>query len=504
MHAGLIRQSAEFPNSPFPPGSTLALSNCTHRSTTPNSFALEHPGELETMTTLTAADITQRFGSALNPTAADSSVPTATALAREVSEQLVDEHLQRSAAGLAPLDARAERQLVEQLVQRRLDRIASERLAAGRTMLGGEVEDRLTRSVLASVLGLGRIQPLLDDPDISDIHIRGCDSVWLKLRDGTRRPSAPIADSDDELIDLVRLAAMRLGSDERRFDAAHPELNLQLPDGSRLFAVMAVTRRPSVVIRRHQFGLSSLDELQGRSMVDQALVGFLRAAVRARRNLVIAGGTGSGKTTLLRALLNEVPPSERIVTIEDAFELGLDRFAELHPDLDALQARPENTEGRGAVTMAELTRMALRMDPDRVVLGEVRGAEAFPMLMAMSQGNNGSMCTMHADSTRSVFPKLAAYVSMAETGLPVETVNLLVANAVHFVVHVELHGGTRRVTSVREVIDADGSRIMSNEVFAPGFDGRAVPAFPMSDASCDLLEEAGFDPSLLDKQGGWW
>jgi Flp pilus assembly CpaF family ATPase len=139
-----------------------------------------------------------------------------------------------------------------------------------------------------------------------------------------------------------------------------------------------------------------------------------------------------------------------------------------------------------------------------VVLGEVRGAEAFPMLMAMSQGNNGSMCTMHADSTRSVFPKLAAYVSMAETGLPVETVNLLVANAVHFVVHVELIAGTRRVTSVREVIDADGSRIMSNEVFSPGYDGRAVPAFPMSDSSSDLLEEAGFDPSLLERQGGWW
>jgi hypothetical protein len=219
---------------------------------------------------------------------------------------------------------------------------------------------------------------------------------------------------------------------------------------------------------------------------------------------VIAGGTGSGKTTLLRALLNEVPPSERIVTIEDAFELGLDRFPHLHPDLDALQARPANTEGRGEVSVADLARMALRMDPDRVVLGEVRGAEAFPMLLAMSQGNNGSMCTMHADSTRSVFPKLAAYVSMAETGLPVQTVNLLIANAVHFVVHLDLIKGTRRVTSIREVLDADGTIIMSNEIFCPGDEGRAEPGYPMTDATIDALESAGFDLGLLDRPRGWW
>lgn len=441
----------------------------------------------------------------VTPTETDPRTPASLAgLVREVSERLVEEQLRRTADGRAPMAAHDERLLVESLVQQYLDRLASDRLATGLPMLDRTEEERLTQSVLAGVLGLGRIQPLLDNPEISDIHICGHDSVWLKFRDGSRCASAPVADSDEELIDLVRLAAVRMGSDERRFDAANPELNLQLPDGSRLFAVMAVSRRPSVIIRRHQFGLSTLDELHDRGMVDAALVGFLRAAVRARRNLVIAGGTGSGKTTLLRALLNEVPPSERIVTIEDAYELGLERFPDLHPDLDALQSRPENTEGRGAVSMSDLTRMALRMDPDRVVLGEVRGAEAFPMLMAMSQGNNGSMCTMHADSTRSVFPKLAAYVSMAETGLPVETVNLIVANAVHFVVHVELIGGVRRVTSVREVIDADGSRIISNEVFSPGYDGRAVPAFPMSDASSDLFEEVGFDSTLLEKQGGWW
>jgi hypothetical protein len=181
----------------------------------------------------------------------------------------------------------------------------------------------------------------------------------------------------------------------------------------------------------------------------------------------------------LRALINEVSASERIVTIEDAYELGLDRFEDLHPDHDALQSRPANIEGRGEITLADLTRMALRMDPDRVIVGEVRGAEAFPMLMAMSQGNNGSMCTMHADSTRSVFPKLAAYVSMASTGLPVETVNLLVASAIHFVVYIDNTDSVRRVTSVREVVDSEGSIIVSNEIFHLNTEDGLVTGFPL-------------------------
>jgi Flp pilus assembly CpaF family ATPase len=358
--------------------------------------------------------------------------------------------------------------------------------------------------VFARVQGLAGIQPYLDDPDVTDIHIRGHDSVWLKLRDGTRRPADPVAASDEELVELVRVIAARMGRSERRFDAANPELNIQLPDGSRLFATMEVSSRPSVVIRRHWFELSWLNELLERGMIDRALKSFLSAAVRARRNIIIAGGTGTGKTTLLRALLNEVPRLERLVTIEDAYELAIDRFEDRHPDYDMLQSRPPNIEGHGEVTMLDLTRMALRMDPDRVVVGEVRGAEAFPMLMAMSQGNNGSMCTLHADSTRAVFPKLAAYVAMADTRLPIETVNLLVSTAVHFVIYIDQIDGVRRVTSVREVIDADGALVVSNEVFRPGPIGGAVPGYPLRDATIALLDANGFDASLLDAPDGWW
>jgi pilus assembly protein CpaF len=427
--------------------------------------------------------------------------PLAARLARSVAEAMVRAQLSRDATGQPPLVGAGELEVVLALTERELDQVAGERLAAGLAPLLPDDERQLQRAVLARVLGLGRIQPYLDDPDVSDIHIRGGDSVWLKLRDGTRRPGLPVADSDDELVELVRLAAARLGRSERRFDAANPELNLQLADGSRLFATMAVSARPSVVIRKHRFELASLADLQERGMVDHRVGAVLAAAVRARRNLIVAGGTGTGKTTLLRALLNEVPPSERIVTIEDAYELGLDRFDHLHPDHDMLQSRPANIEGQGEVTMLDLARMALRMDPDRVVVGEVRGGEALPMLLAMSQGNDGSMCTMHADSARTVFPKLAAYVAMAGTALPVDTVNLLVATAVHLVVHVQHVDGVRRVTSIREVVDADGARVVSNEVFSVGPHGWAVPAYPFRESTLGLLERHGLDVALV--RDGW-
>jgi Flp pilus assembly CpaF family ATPase len=353
-------------------------------------------------------------------------------------------------------------------------------------------EEDVVRQVVARVLGLGGLEALLADPDISDIHIRGHDSVWVKLRDGRRERRAPIVESDDELIALIRRAGVRMSRTEQRFDAARPELNMQLPDGSRLFAVMDVSTRPSLIIRRHRFELSSLDELRSLDVLDHEVQSLLRAMVRAKRNIVIAGGTGSGKTTLLRALINEVPPTERIVTIEDAYELGIEHFSDRHPDYDALQSRQANIEGHGEISLADLTRMALRMDPDRVIVGEVRGAEAFPMLLAMSQGNNGSMCTMHADGARSVFPKLAAYVSMASTGLPVETVNVLVASALHFVVFIENVDGRRRIASICEVVGTDGNNIVSNEVVSRSSTGVINWPFPLRTATHEMLAQHGF------------
>ena len=432
-------------------------------------------------------------------TLVDTTQPTVTdrqlvnALASRLGDLLADERLDRRARNLHEPTNDEEREFARTAVHAELLRLAATRRAEGKSVLTIFDEVAISSAAIAQVLGLGRLQPLLEDDEISDIHVRGSCRVWVKLRNGQRETRDQIVDTDDELIELVRQAATRLSRQERRFDAGTPELNMQLPDGSRLFATMDVSLRPSLIIRRHRFEISSLDELRLRGLLTQELQDFLTAAVRARRNLVIAGGTGSGKTTLLRALINEVPPSERLVTIEDAYELGLDHFEHLHPDHDALQSRPANIEGQGEITLADLTRMALRMDPDRVIVGEVRGAEAFPMLLAMSQGNNGSMCTMHADSTRSVFPKLAAYVSMASTGLPIDTVNLLLASALHFVIYIDNSSDWRQVTSVREVVDSDGSNIISNEIFAIGKNSELIKAFPLRESTRELLTKFGYE-----------
>ena len=418
------------------------------------------------------------------------------ALAARVGEALADERLERQNRGDARLSTHSEVDLAWQVSAMECARLSISRRQEGLPSLTESEEQFLISRAIDQVLGMGLLQPTLDDPEISDIHVRGNSPIWVKLRNGMRESRAPIVGSDEELVELIRRTATRMGRSERRFDAGSPELNLQLSDGSRLFATMDVSSRPSLVIRKHQFEISSLDDLRDRGMMSQGVAALFRAMVLSRRNVIIAGGTGSGKTTLLRALINEVPPDERIVTIEDAYELGLERFEQLHPDHDALQSRPANIEGQGEITLADLTKMALRMDPDRVIVGEVRGAEAFPMLMAMSQGNNGSMCTLHADSTRSVFPKLAAYMSMSSIALPIETINLLVASSVHFVVHIEVVRGQRRVSSIREVVDSDGSTIVSNEVVR-NFNGEVGFGYPLREETRNLFEEFGFREEML-------
>ena len=417
------------------------------------------------------------------------SSPTIPEVTRAIATALADDRVRRHNEDQLPPSVDEERHMARLTAAGVLAR-ARPLDAWGFDAIPDPDDRRVIDEAIAQVLGLGRLEPLLEDDDISDIHIRGNFPVWVKTRNGERREHPPIVQTDVELIDLIRRIASRMGHREQRFDPAHPELNLQLPDGSRLFAAMEISAHPTLVIRRHRFELSAISQLVERQMMEPEVGSFLSAAVRSRKNIIVAGGTGSGKTTLLRALINEIGPLERIVTIEDAYELGIDHFQSAHPDHDALQARTANIEGQGEITMADLTRMALRMDPDRVIVGEVRGGEAFPMLLAMSQGNNGSMCTLHADSARSVFPKLLAYVSMASTGVPTETVNLLIASAIHFVVHVEVRDNVRRITSIHEVVDADGTSIVSNEVYSVN---STTPQFvALRGATATQLERHGF------------
>jgi Flp pilus assembly CpaF family ATPase len=237
--------------------------------------------------------------------------------------------------------------------------------------------------------------------------------------------------------------------------------------------------------------------------VDRHLASFLTAAVRSRLQIIIAGATGAGKTTMLRALASAVPAHERIVTIETELELGLDRYPDVHPDAVALEAREANVEGVGAVSAAELVRMSLRMNPDRVIVGEVRGEEVIPMLNAMSQGNDGSMCTIHADSSASVFNKLALYAMQAPERLTLEATNQLAAAAIDIVVFIAKGRGGRFVSSVRQVVGAEDRQVVTNELFKPGPDGRAVPGIPLPhDLAADLIA-AGYEPDRLVATNGW-
>ena len=415
--------------------------------------------------------------------------PTIPEVARAIATALADDRVRRHNEDQLPPSVDEERHMARLTAAGVLAK-ARPLDAWGFDAIPNPDDRQIIDEAIAQVLGLGRLEPLLEDDEISDIHIRGNFPVWVKTRNGERREHPPIVQTDAELVDLIRRIASRMGHREQRFDPAHPELNLQLPDGSRLFAAMEISSHPTLVIRRHRFEFSEISQLVERQMMEPEVGSFLAAAVRSRKNIIVAGGTGSGKTTLLRALINEIGPLERIVTIEDAYELGIDHFESAHPDHDALQVRTANIEGQGEITMADLTRMALRMDPDRVIVGEVRGGEAFPMLLAMSQGNNGSMCTLHADSARSVFPKLLAYVSMASTGVPTETVNLLIASAIHFVVHIEVRDNVRRITSIHEVVDADGTAIVSNEVYSVN---STTPQFvALRGATATQLEGHGF------------
>jgi len=430
------------------------------------------------------------------------------------------------------------RELARQLILSRLQAHAAESVERGSAPLEVADEQRVARAILAALFGLGRLQPLIDDPEVENIDVNGCDRVWVTYADGTKEKVDSAADSDEELAEMLRSAAARFGLSERRFDVSHPELDLRLPDGSRLSALMSVVQRPVVSIRRHRYVDLTLDDLVEMGGLDETLASFLSAAVRARKNIVVGGAMNSGKTTLVRALASVIPPRERVVTIEQAFELGLDSIPERHPDLVALEARPANAEGEGAISMARLVRRALRMNADRVIVGEVLGDEVLPMLNAMSQGRSGSMCTIHADSSLGVFRRLASYAVQAPERLPLESTNLLIAGAVHFAVFVEvadvddaspdmryLSGWQRDrlsetpeadrmrfesvkrrrfVSSVQEVVGSEGLHVISNEVFRSGRDGRVGQSAPLRSSTLEELTTCGFEPALRSAEAVAW
>nr|WP_207782436.1 ATPase, T2SS/T4P/T4SS family [Phytoactinopolyspora limicola] len=421
-------------------------------------------------------------------------------LREEVADTLARQRRDDAANGVAPMTAEDERQFARAVIGRVLDSYARSEIAAGRTPPSADEEEEISSGIHAALFGVGRLQPLLDDPEVENVDINGCDNVFVQYADGREVVAAPVAETDDELVELVQILGAYSGLASRPFDSANPQLDLRLPDGSRLSAVMDVCARPAISIRRSRLARVHLDDLLTYGTVTDELAAFLSAAVAARKNIMIAGATNAGKTTLLRALANEIPAAERLITVERALELGLGEFADLHPNVVAFEERLPNSEGMGAITMAELVRRSLRMNPSRVIVGEVLGDEIVTMLNAMSQGNDGSLSTIHANSSIEVFNRISTYAIQSVERLPVDATMMLIAGAIDFVVFVEKRndyasGGRLRrfVSSVREINGVDG-RILSSEVFASGPEGVAVSAAPIS--CLDDLVAVGYQPGM--------
>jgi pilus assembly protein CpaF len=422
----------------------------------------------------------------------------------EVGDRLAEQRRMDAAAGMAAMSSEDERQFARAIISQVLENHARTEIMEGRPPLAAQEEENLAEAIHAALFGVGRLQPLLEDQQIENIDINGYDRVFIGYADGHEAMGEPVAENDEELVELIQTLAAYSGLSSRPFDTANPQLDLRLPDGSRLSAVMDVTLRPAISIRRARMGKVFLADLVGNGTMGPDVASFLAAAVGARKNIMIAGSTNAGKTTLLRALANQIPIEERLITVERALELGLDHFPELHPNVVAFEERLPNSEGQGAVSMAELVRRSLRMNPSRVIVGEVLGDEIVTMLNAMTQGNDGSLSTIHANSSLEVFNRISTYAIQAQERLPIEATHMLIAGAIDFVVFQEKRneysrGGRLRrfVSSIREVTGVDG-RVMSSEVFASGPDGRAVAHAPIS--CINELVQYGYDPA---RGGGW-
>ncbi len=361
----------------------------------------------------------------------------------------------------------------------------------------------LIAEVVDEAVGLGPIERLMAEPDVTEIMVNGAADVFVE-RSG-RLQRAAVAFSDDLAVrNIIERIVTPLG---RRIDEASPLVDARLPDGSRVNAIIApvALKGPTITIRRFNRRLLSPADLVRLGTASGPMMGFLEICVRERRSIVVSGGTGSGKTTLLNVLSNLISEDERLITIEDAAELKL-----VHEHLVALESRPPNAEGRGAVTIRDLVRNALRMRPDRIIVGECRGGEALDMLQAMNTGHEGSLTTVHANTPRDALSRLEVMSLMSGVELPLAAIRDQIANAVDVIVHqARMRDGSRRITSLIEITGVESGRIQSQELFrfeqSSIDDGRIVGRHIATGAVPEFYEDLrqrGLDPPLAIFAGG--
>jgi pilus assembly protein CpaF len=348
--------------------------------------------------------------------------------------------------------------------------------------------ERLIAEIADDILGHGPLERLLADDTVTEIMVNGAHDVWVE-RQGRLYETTVRFNDESHLRRIINKIVAQVG---RRIDESSPMVDARLPDGSRVNAVIPPLSLSGPLITIRKFGTYRLgmDDLIRLGTLTVETVEFLKRCVHAELNVLISGGTGTGKTTMLNALSTAIPESDRIVTIEDAAELRLNQRHVLR-----LEARPQNIEGEGAVTIRELVRNSLRMRPDRIVVGEVRGAEALDMLQAMNTGHDGSLCTVHANAPRDALSRIETMVLMAGYELPVRAIRNQVASALDLIVHLErMEDGGRRVTSITEVQRMESDVVTLQELFSFKVD-RVTPERVVIGS----LQPTGLRPSFITK-----
>jgi pilus assembly protein CpaF len=346
-------------------------------------------------------------------------------------------------------------------VERMIAEIATER----RLQLNAREQRELANELVDDMLGLGPLEPLLADESINDIMVNGPNRVFVE-RGGKLVLSAACFRDATHAINISQRIAAAVG---RRIDESSPMVDARLKDGSRVNIVFPPLALDGPYISIRKFARRSIDfaKLLEFGSVNPSVARVLEIAARARLNVIISGGTGSGKTTMMNAMSHLIDHGERIVTVEDAAELQLQQ-----PHVVRMETRPPSLEGRGEVTQRDLVRNALRMRPDRIIVGEVRGSEAFDMLQAMNTGHDGSMSTIHANSTRDAMTRIENMVQMGNFGLPARAIRQQIVGAVDLIVQIERHrDGARRVTQVTEVCTMEGDVVILNDIFVFDVEG---------------------------------
>jgi pilus assembly protein CpaF len=409
---------------------------------------------------------------------------TARGMALEELRQRLHQHV---IADLGPLlyDQRASAIELRRQVQESLHKALAEEKAP----LSAMEKAQMVQDVTDDVLGYGPIDRFLKDPEINEIMVNGPDHVYVERRGVIEQTDITFAD-ESHLRRIIDKIVSEVG---RRVDEANPMVDARLPDGSRVNVVVPplAIGGPFLTIRRFSTDPYTVDDLVSFGTFTPAVARFVEACVQGKLNMMISGGTGTGKTTLLNVVSSFIPEAERIVTVEDAKELQLRQEHVL-----ALESRPSNIEGRGQVTIRDLVRNALRMRPDRIVVGEVRGAETLDMLQAMNTGHEGSITTVHANTPRDALARLETMTLMAGLDLPLRAIREQVASALDVVVHlVRLRDGSRRVSQVSEVVGMEGEVIVLQDIFLFDY-GMGVDA---EGASLGQLKSTGIRPKFSER-----